>query len=473
MSDNLNMPKFPIDDESIQKIIDATVESAVAKATEPLKKQIQELEDRLAKNSRNSGKPPSSDGLNKPSPKSLRVSSGKKAGGQKGHTGKTLERTQTPDFVEKHMPPTHCDACHSQLPKADLAYCRQVFDLPPVELQVTEHQVFQATCTCGQRHCGQAPESVTQATQYGPHIKAMLVYLHNHHMMPLKRTCELIHEIYGICISEATVLTACKEATSSMSQMAEKIQQQINESPVIHADETGMRCNGKLHWILANATENLTWLVPHEKRVKGIKDGLLPEYQGICVHDCLKEYFTFDYTSALCNAHLARELVFVHEKHGQHWARTMKYLLFRALREVEQSGNGKLKRKRLRYYQSMYDRLIEIGFKQNPDPPSKPKQGQKKRTTAGNLLNRMRKHRDAVWRCACNPLVPFTNNIAEQAVRMPKVKQKIAGCFRTFKGFSDFCLIRSCMNTMAKNQINPLEGITRLMQAEKIGILGI
>jgi len=462
---------MPFSEEDVQRMI----EQAVAIAVAPLLARIAELEAQLAQNSRNSSKPPSSDGLKKPPAKprntqSLRKPSGKSSGGQRGHPGTTLKPTDTPDHLQTHLPPACCDACQSTLPDATLAQTRQVFDLPPVTLEVTEHQVFATRCTCGKVHRGVFPPEVNHPVQYGPGILALAVHLTHHHMMPLKRTCDLLNDLYGSRLSQATILAARDRVGVKLKEtMGPQICQGLLASEVLHADETGMRAGGKLHWVHVAATEALTWLKAHTKRgAEAMNEiGLLPAYQGMCVHDCLPGYFGFGFTDVICNAHLVRELVCCHEVHHQPWAKQLKNLMWTALAEVKQTGQP-LHPPRLSRYQNRYDKLLAKGEALNPEPPKTGKRGRMKRTKAGNLLIRLRKHRDAIWRFSTVWGVPFTNNTAEQAVRMPKVKQKIAGCFRTRDGLDKFCLIRSCLSTMIKQQINPLQGITDTLSGKQI-----
>src|SRR5579859_1756670 len=178
-----------------------------------LEARNQALEDRLAKNSRNSSKPPSSDGLNKPAPKSRREPSGKRSGGQEGHIGHRLERIEKPDHTEIHavVQCAHCQANLSEVAVSNVEK-RQVFDLPPVRLEVTEHQGEIKTCPhCGRVNAAVFPEGVAQPTQYGPRVRAYMVYLTVYHFIPLERTAEIISEICGQNISDGTVCATAME----------------------------------------------------------------------------------------------------------------------------------------------------------------------------------------------------------------------------------------------------------------------
>lgn len=180
-----------------------------------LEERVQALEDQVAKNSRNSSKPPSSDGYAKPSPKSLRKRHKHKSGGQPGHTGTMLQFSKHPDRVETHTL-QKCRHCQSSLEQvaAEGIEKRQVFDLPPTRIEVTEHQAEIKRCPwCGARNKADFPEGVSQPVQYGPKFKAQMVYWNQYQMIPLERICEIAEDHYGHRPSEGTVVAICQEAT--------------------------------------------------------------------------------------------------------------------------------------------------------------------------------------------------------------------------------------------------------------------
>jgi len=427
--------------------------------------EVAELKGRLAQNSRNSSKPPSQDGLNRPKPKSQRKPGQRPSGGQKGHPGHTLKQTDTPDHIEVYAPPEQCDACGARLETAVVAEVRQVFDIPLLKHEVTEHQVLEVVCTCGKVHCGQFPASVSAPVQYGPRLKAAVVQLTHHHMMPVSRTGDLMGDLFGLPLSDATILAINEEARRRLAPTVEAMGEALKTVPVAHADETGMRVAGTLFWLHVLSTTVLTWIGSHANRGKKAFEafGILGEFVGTLVHDGWKPYRDLACTHALCNAHHLRELIYVFEEMGQAWASRLIELLLAAHREVEDAG-GALSSVRLANYLQEYKTILADGEAVNPRAPPDGRRGRTRQSKALNLIDRLRTQADEVWRFASDPNVPFTNNLAEQAVRMPKVKQKISGGFRTQTGLETFCTIRSYLATLQKQGANLSTALTAAFQ---------
>ncbi|MGH8710901.1 MAG: IS66 family transposase [Burkholderiales bacterium] len=434
---------------------------------EILSARITELEGRLALNSQNSSKPPSSDGLNRPKPKSQRQKGLNSTGGQKGHSGHTLKRVAHPDRIERHLPPSRCDACDRPLPDdaAAVVETRQVFDIPPLCHEVTEHQVFETRCACGKLHRGEFPAEVTAPVQYGPRIKAAVVYLTHHHMLPLARTAALAGDLLGLPISDATLLAIHEEARVRLEPTVAAMGECLKTAPVVHADETGMRVCGKLHWLHVLATSALTWISSHTNRGKKAFDafGILAAFVGTLVHDGWKPYRDLGCTHALCNAHHLRELTYIFEEMKQNWAKRLIDLLLGACYEVA-AMEDVLAAERIDYYRLAYAEILAQGEAANPRAPPSGRRGRTKQNKALNLLDRLRTYADDVWRFTTDPNVPFSNNIAEQAVRMPKVKQKISGGFRTPAGLGTFCTLRSYLATLHKQNANLFHALTLTFQ---------
>ena len=428
-----------------------------------LQSALETLQARLNLNSTNSSKPPSSDGLKKhpkKKPKSLREASGRKPGGQAGHVGKTLQQVEHADTTIRYEVPEKCSACQSTLPEAKVGEIRQVFDLPITKFEVTAHHAMQATCQCGKVHKGVFPDNVTASVQYGPRVEAACVYLHHQQHVPLKRTTEILEEMHGLPISEATVLRACADAAQRMQPTVDAIGQAFLTKPTVHADETGIRVTKQLHWLHILATDTLTWMARHRKRGgEAFADlGILIHYLGVLLHDGWKPYRALQCLHALCNAHHLRELTYLYEELKQQWAGDMMELLRHAnhIDNGNKASDIEIDYADPQYQQmvgdlrSLYDAILDDGEAMFPRVEASGKQGGTKQSLAFNLINRLREYADDVWRFMEQPDVPFTNNLAEQAVRMPKVKQKISGGFRTTSGADRFCTIRSYLATMQK-----------------------
>jgi len=434
-------------------------------------RRVRHLEEQLAKNSRNSSKPPSSDGFKKPAPKSLRKKGKRKSGGQPGHTGHTLKMTDKPDHTEVHRV-TECDRCGRSLAdqSADSVEKRQVHDLPPLRLIVTEHQAESKTCACGRLNKSAFPEGVNAPAQYGEGIKAAAVYLKNYQYLPYDRTCELLHDFFGCPMSEGTLANIIAHAHELAANPAAKIKDQIEQAAVAHFDETGSRVEGKLWWLHAASTAEATYYDIHRKRGREAFDeiGILPNFIGRAIHDFWKPYFSYPGLHGLCNAHHLRELVFVHEQYQQDWADHMIKCLLEIKDAVHLAAQttDQLHERQIQVFEARYQQILDEGYARNPLRPlprnAKKNRGRRKKTKARNLLERLDEHRADALAFMYDFNVPFDNNQAERDLRMMKVQQKISGMFRTEEGAKAFCRIRSYISTARKNAVGAMDALTRL-----------
>lgn len=434
-----------------------------------LEARVKELEDRLATNSRNSSKPPSSDGPARQT-RSLREPSGRKPGGQPGHPGHTLRMVDNPDHIVPHSP-SQCTGCGRSLEGVEPIdhERRQVVDLPPVKLEVVEHRAEVKRCPdCG--HCtkGEFPPEATQPVQYGPRIQALGVYLQEYQLLPYERTNELLEDVFGGAPSEGTLNAAVERCAAGLAGTEEIIKEGVRAASVAHFDETGFYVGGKRHWLHVASTESLTHYGWHTKRGKEATDAIdiLPHFAGRAIHDAWSAYFQYGCDHGLCNAHHLRELTFVQEQGGQAWAGDMKKLLLEIKARVEQeraAGGERLDQGTLRGFEERYRRILAEGLVANPPPvePAGPpgKRGRKKQSKAKNLLDRLSAHQPEALAFMYDFRVPFDNNLAERDIRMVKVQQKISGCFRSGEGATAFCRIRGYISTMRKQRGDVLPAI--------------
>ncbi|WP_353553529.1 IS66 family transposase [Paraburkholderia terrae] len=435
-----------------------------------LVRRLNELEAKLEKDSHNSSKPPSSDGP-KRKPKSLRGTSGARPGAQPGHKGKTLKRVAQPDHIEIHPVARVCDACRRRIAAASVTVLpegRQVIDLPPTRFEVTEHRVQIAQCRCGKQHSGVFPKGVSQAVQYGPQIRAAAVYLTQYQQLPVARTAQALEDLFGLHVGTGTVQHSIDQAAQLLVPAVDQIQQALRGQPVVHFDESCMRVGRESHWLHVASTHALSWYGAHRKRGSEALDsfGILPGFTGIAVHDGWRPYAGYECEHALCNAHHLRELVFVLESTQQLWAQQMIDLLCQAKREVDlsrASGNTALSQTRQRYYTRRSRALIAQARKLNPqqarEPGRQERRGRIRQSFTCNLLTRLHKYAGEVWRFIADHRVPFDNNQAERDIRMPKLKQKISGCFRSESGMEAFCTIRSYLATLRKQNRSLIDAL--------------
>jgi transposase len=439
---------------------------------------IRELEARLALTSRNSSKPPSTDGFHKPVPKSLRTRSGLKPGGQPGHPGSTLVMTQTPDHIELH-PVDTCSFCGHDLSSqgAEALERRQVFDIPPLpHTEITEHRLETKTCPICHRvtTSSSSPSRTVRApVQYGPRMKALAVYLKDYQMLPFKRMAELMKDLFGCTLSEGTLATMLTETCFLVDAPLAAIFELLTTSPVCHFDETGLYVTGKRQWLHVAATATLTLYKMHTTRGTRAMTahGLLPRFKGRAIHDFWKPYITFTECShGLCNAHHLRELVFVHEQMKQPWAKCMIDQLLQCKMLVETAmaeHRTSLTEQELDHCLRGFLASIDMGIAANPPPVSIPgKRGRPKDSKAGNLVRRLLKYQREALAFLYDFNVPFTNNLAERDLRMMKVQQKVSGTFRSTKGGESFCSLRSYISTARKNGLSAFTAITMALDGQ-------
>ena len=409
------------------------------------------LANRLNLNSTNSSKPPSSDPNRKKKPKSK---TGNKPGGQKGHVGTTLKKVHDPDKIEE------IKMDRSKLPAGQYRQVgfesRQVFDID-ISRVVTEYRAQILENTNGRRFTAPFPEGVTKAVQYGTGIKAHSVYMSQFQLIPYNRIQDYFADQLHIPVSEGSIFNFNMEAFRLLADFEGQVKNRLISADVAHADETGINIGGKRHWLHCVSNDEWTFYYPHEKRgVDAMNDmGVLPEFEGILCHDHWKPYYRIGCTHALCNAHHLRELTRAFEQDDQQWAQDLSNLLITINNEAVDAG-GALDASNARKYRLEYREIIKKGEIECPEPDrpkKKGKRGRIKKSKSRNLLERLRDYEDDTLRFMENALVPFSNNLGENDIRMTKVQQKISGCFRSIDGAKMFCLVRSYLSTCRKQGV--------------------
>jgi len=455
----------------------AQLEAALAQNA-ALAARVQELEARLAKDSHNSNKPPSSDPVGRKRPRSQRQKSGKKPGGQLGHRGETLRLVATPDELVEHRPAV-CATCQAPLDAtAPVVGCerRQVRELPPVRLVIREHRALRVRCpACAQVSGGAFPAQAPSRAQYGPQLRALAIYLVEQQLIPYARVRELFADLVGAHVSLGTLTRWVRQGAATLIPVEEQIKVALQRAPVLHVDETGVRRAGALAWAHVSCTNRLTHYAIHAKRGTQATDaiGILPAYRGVSVHDGWKPYR--HYTAcrhALCNIHHLRELTFLEEAYHQAWAKELKGLLLEMKAAVEQArtrGDERLPDAERRAFIARYEELLAAGLAANPPPRRQPGQrGRVKQSPARNLLERLWLGQAAVLAFLDDFAIPFDNNQAEQDLRMLKVQQKIAGSFRADSGSEAFARIRGYCASLRKQGVALLAALETVFTGQPL-----
>ena len=434
--------------------------------------RIAELEDRLRQTSRNSSVPPSADGLAKPPPRSrsLRKKSGRKPGGQDGHRGQTLAQVAKADREVRHEPGS-CARCGAGLAGRPVTGIerRQVFDLPPVKVKVTEHQLIERECGCGHRTKGTAPQGAEAPVQYGPRIAAVIIYLYIGQFLSRKRTALALAELFGIPLSAATVAAITGRAAGKLDDFLERARGNIAASDVAGFDETGFRVAGRLHWVHCARTGEYTLLMAHPRRGRKAMEamGILPSFAGAAVHDAWAPYDTYGSPEhQLCCAHALRELQAVTDSApGDEWCWAaqaadaltgMQALASEAIAQGRDAADPAALAAQMHRYRS----AALLGARQNAarsGPLMK-----KHHALARRLLDRQ----DDYLRFTADWRIPADNNGSERDIRMIKLKQKVSGCLRTLTGAQQFCAIRSYLSTAAKHGLPFFTALVMLTEGQ-------
>jgi transposase len=433
-----------------------------AQRIERLEALVVELERRLAQNSRNSSKPPSSDGPARP-PRPSRSRADRSPGKQPGAPGVSLQRSADPDMVVDHVP-SACVGCGAGLAAALAAgvVARQVIDIPTVTASTTEHRMHKRRCVCGTVTGAVAPREATGPVVYGPNLRALAVYLLVFQHVPVERTAMLLADVCGARVSTGWVCRVLAQTGDVLVDVDKLIKTLLVAGRVLHVDETSTQVAGKRHWLHVACTPWLTayHLHPSRGRVAVDEFGVLPAFTGTAVHDALSVYDAKAYPNAshaLCGAHINRELAAADEAHpSQMWpiqARDALLALNTAAHRARAADQEHIPPEIAQFYLTLFAQAIAVGLSLHPRVPGR------EQTKTRNLLERLRDRADEVPRFADDLRVPFTNNQAERDLRPAKTQLKISCCHRSTTGATAWLRVRGYISTARKHGINVMTAI--------------
>ena len=440
-----------------------------------LKKEIEELKAILNMNSSNSSFPPSSDRFKKKdkNKRSLRQKSNKPSGGQVGHKGSTLNKTNNPDVIVE-LPNNTCTNCSYDLTeiKSNAVKSRQVFDIPEIKINITEFRAHSKVCPhCKANTTSEFPKDITHSTQYGPNIKGLILNLNIYQSLPYKRLQELLNDVFNLKLSQGTIYNSLKLGYNKLEKVEEFFKGELIKSTVAHADETGTKVNGINRWVHSFSNNLFTVLTSHRNRGKKalVEAGIIENFTGILAHDCWYAYDSFNnLTHALCWAHFLRELQYIQDNTNLKFPKDIKNSIFKLKRVVENNyeiNESEELSLSLEYINSVEKGIIEerLNYPFNPTLG-----GKQKRSKAYNLLKRLSRYEDVLKFFTERNVEIFTNNAAEREIRNIKVKSKIQGTFRSELGSKMFCRIRGYIATMKKHGLNQFDALKKIFELNDI-----
>lgn len=474
----------------------AIIEAQAALIAE-LRSRLEELQDRIAKDSATSSLPPSRDRTDRRARRAAEAkqrrearkalgAEARKPGKQKGAPGSTLQRKE-PTRTVVHTPDT-CRSCGGSLEAAPVvgSATRQVLEIPEPALEVIDHVAQRLRCSCGCETRAEFPPEVTGPVCFGPTARATGVYLTGRQHLPLERAAEAMGDLFAVPMGEGTLAGLVVEAEGRLEVFMAELAARVKASPFVHADETSVRIGVGLGWVHTSSTPDDTYLALHENRgIEGIAAiGMLTDYSGTIIHDGLASYDTEELagaTHAQCGAHLTRALKDLGKHSSQTpWASAMATLLYSARDASSQAADAGLAAVpndiadpiRTRYRQILTQALAWLPG--DVPPPKKHTGGwTNAEREAWNLASRMRRHEDQILRLLGDTRIPFTNNTGERSFRMIKIHDKVSGHFRSWEHAEAFLSVRSYIQTGRQHGRNAMELLIRLWTSTGAWLPGV
>ena len=406
------------------------------------------------KNSSNSSIPPSKDENRPKRNQSLRQKSDRKAGGQKGHKGTTLQMAGTPDETI-NLVPQYCNECGADLTAAPavLGSKRQAIEIPPIKPIYKEYRCFHKQCDCGHKQVGDYPSHITNHIQYGPSVEAAVGYYSVYQYLPFNRMKQMFAQVFNLPISEGTLVNIVERLGEKAQPIYEQIRLFIENSHVVGGDETGIKVNGEKWWGWIWQNIHASFIQITSNRKSQTINELFPNGfpNAILNSDRWRPHLSTNaHGHQLCTAHLLRDLNYLIELEKAQWAKDMKTLFQKALELKREKPEHQKDSPPVIEIESKADELLE-GFLDKTKTP---------KTLV--FRNAMKTNRQSLFRFLYQKEVPPDNNGSERGVRNFKVKQKISGQFKTSQNV--YATLRSIIDTSIKRRIPVMQSMTLIAQ---------
>jgi transposase len=401
-------------------------------------------------NSGNSSQPPSRDWKgNLPAERKKR-----RRGALPGHPKHVRKFVVNPDHVVE-VKPRVCHTCQFDLSQARavLMDINQITELPVAKAEVIEVRRYAVECPgCGHGQLGEVPPGLEMERSFGARLEATVVYYRQEQHMSYVRTQAALQNLQGVEISQGGIDKIMQRAGSKARQEVQVIEQEIQQSAVIHSDETGSRVDGNTWWQWVFCSLTAVLHVMRFNRSADVVQNVMGEHQAeVWVSDCyLPQMQAPAQKHQLCLAHQLRNLQAVVEQVPNHfWARHVQILLRYAihLHHQRQKLSEEAFWNRVVRLERLFDQLLQ----QNLDPPA-----------ARRLQRRYQKYRETLFVFLYRTDVSPTNNLSERYLRPSVIHRKVSGGFRSDWGARGYAALKSLIDTGALSTITPFQVIQNL-----------
>lgn len=438
------------------------VEAFVATIIE-LSKQNEALKDKVAsleKDSTNSHKPPSSDGLKKKRQYTPRGSSGKKPGGQKGHKGKTRTKVP-PEQVSEFVPhkPEKCENCNAQFSEKNPTQAverRQVWDIPPIEPFIVEHVFYQTECQCGHKTRLDVPNWIYSGI--GERLQANIAYYTSEAQMTRRILKNVINDIYNTPIGLGTIQNRLENTSEILEPIYNELEDELPNQQVVNADESSYPHNNKLAWLWAFIASTFAFFTIQKSRgSKVIKNVLGKLYDGIIICDRFSAYVKYHKDRALgliqfCWAHIIRDVKALKYNlaysSNKPFSELMRQRIGALFRLWYKHKRGKITRQQLVELAEVEIQEMQTFLETNLNAPSK---------EVARFCKNLLKKWESLFTFIYYEGVEPTNNRAERLIRAGAKMRKISFCTRSKNGQLLLARLLSISQTCRMQNRKPIE----------------